>query len=322
VRRPIASLLLAVAALVAASAVAGPAFAAQAGPCTNITCVDRDRPLFFTGLENGLQVRRLDSDGGGATVTLDLPHNVLPSVNRDRTKIAYINTRQTDLGITSTLMVTDVSHGVSPLSVVKGMNVTSVSMSPDGAKVAFAGSVGKPASHEEIYVVGATGGVVTQLTGGSVDEAPAWSPDGSKIAFSRASAGGMFKVYVMNPNGAQITAVTGQDARHPAWSPDGRSIAYSTAIRDKDQEIYWTPVDHFLPHRITTRAGFDDNPTWSPDGTRIAFDDQAPWVGANINIANSHVRVANVDGSNLKQLTEPGATPDWGYPVVPPVTTQ
>ena len=74
---------------------------------------------------------------------------------------------------------------------------------------------------------------LTKLTNNSWDdEYPVWSPDGSKIAFT-ANPQGNFDIFIMNPDGTDITAVTSSPSNEadPSWFPDGRSIAYTKEIK-------------------------------------------------------------------------------------------
>jgi Tol biopolymer transport system component len=71
----------------------------------------------------------------------------------------------------------------------------------------------------------------TVLTNSPEDNfAPTWSPDGSKIAFSRVlGEGARRQIYVMDADGRNETPVTDDSsfASEPAWSPDGTKIAFS-----------------------------------------------------------------------------------------------
>jgi TolB protein len=85
---------------------------------------------------------------------------------------------------------------------------------------------------------------------------PAWSPDGSRIVFSR-STGAHFHVYVMDADGSnvqQLTDVEYNDA-YVTWSPDGKKIAFTRFDEEGSGDVF-------------TR---DSAPAWSPDGDRIAF---------------------------------------------------
>ena len=77
-----------------------------------------------------------------------------------------------------------------------------------------------------------------------IDEQPAWSPDGSKIAFVSHRPGDTNRnVYVMNSNGSGTAAnltendddpvYQGHDDG-PSWSPDGSRIVYSNGTSDSE----------------------------------------------------------------------------------------
>lgn len=89
-----------------------------------------------------------------------------------------------------------------------------------------------------ICVMNLDGSGIVQLTSGDfhiLDDAPVWSPDGSKIAFNRQTgidATGSYEdsaVYVMNSDGSALTRLTPPSlgfCESPAWSPDGRKLAF------------------------------------------------------------------------------------------------
>jgi TolB protein len=63
------------------------------------------------------------------------------------------------------------------------------------------------------------------MPGGALD--PAWTPDGSWVAFAGREGYGS-DIYAVQPEGSSFTRLTneGMLARSPAWSPDGRHLAY------------------------------------------------------------------------------------------------
>ena len=127
--------------------------------------------------------------------------------------------------------------------------VSALAWSPRGTKIALARhrTFGRNA---DIYVMNADGSNMTNLTKGERGNNPAWSLDGTKIAFDRSG-----DVYTMNPDGSQQTKLTNSPAVDvdPTWSPDGTKIAF-VSDRDGDQEIY---VMAALPEDAT-------NPSASP----------------------------------------------------------
>ena len=76
----------------------------------------------------------------------------------------------------------------------------------------------------EIYVVNASGGGLRRLTRNlGDDQAPSWSPDGTKIAFTSERHGGISEIFVMNADGTLQTRLTRNLIPDylPAWGPSG-----------------------------------------------------------------------------------------------------
>ncbi len=98
--------------------------------------------------------------------------------------------------------------------------------SRDGKFIAFQGTDAE-GNNPGIYVMPFGGGAPVRLTSHESDRSPAFSPDGSQVAYM-STRGGNWDVYVVSSSGGeprQVTTTPGNDGL-PTWSPDGTRLAY------------------------------------------------------------------------------------------------
>ena len=133
---------------------------------------------------------------------------------------------------------------------------------------------------------------------------PAWSPDGTEIAFSSRRSTS-FDIEVMNADGTGTKSLTStkENDTHPTWSADGRRIAFR-----REGDIYVMNADGSDARRISDISAEESDPAWSPDGEWIAYIRRAPGTLAH------EVWIMRPDGSARRALTKQNGrafTPAW-----------
>ncbi|MBI4260751.1 MAG: PD40 domain-containing protein [Actinobacteria bacterium] len=176
-------------------------------------------------------------------------------------------------------------------------------------KIAF--STTRGGGDYSIYSMNPDGtGIAPLIEGPWNDSVPAYSADGTRIAF-QSNRNHLpwwhFDIFVASADGTGQTRLTttGTDGA-PAWSPDGTRIAFVRHWWGAD--VFVMGADGSNQVNITNAPGNDSEPVWSPDGSRIAFSSDR--VGGYYALF-----LMDPDGTDVVQLTWPGIghdqRPSW-----------
>jgi Tol biopolymer transport system component len=180
---------------------------------------------------------------------------------------------------------------------------------PDGTMIAFETVTRSDEVTAGIDVVDLNSGQVTELAPGRPSFMPAWSPDGSRIAFVSYEGDPSeieeidVDIYLMDADGGDVRRLAHQEGMDmgPRWSPDGRHI------------VWWTMETAGGPHHMfmaeaedgkVEALGTGSRPVWSPDGKHIAFLD-------TVDTDNVDVFVQDTDSSKRINLSGDPSQDVW-----------
>ncbi len=145
--------------------------------------------------------------------------------------------------------------------------------SPDGEKIVFVRHDAN-SNQPELCLIPALGGNVVPLLPWA--ENPAWSPDGSRLAFIVRKPGEMETLVTSASDGSDARVILRSDDVYPffgraTWSPDGKLVAASRSRGGMNREIWTLPAQGGDPARLTKdpQGVVNDSPVFAPDGRGI-----------------------------------------------------
>lgn len=265
-------------------------------------------PDIFSVLPNGRALHQLTS--GPAS-------DICPSWSADGKEIAFCSNRTGTSELNSTWQIWTMKHNGTQLRQVTNLSVNALfpDFSPAGDRIAFMAGQGPDV---DIHVVDRRTGATTRLTTTpGFDGYPAWSPDGSRIAFISARPGisdtgapqsGVPQVWVMDADGTdpvQLTHDAAPKGQLPDWSPDGTRIAYQS-VGTGNGDIYVIDADGSDRKQLTSTSEQEFGPAWSPDGRQIAF---VRVFGGGL--LDRSIYVMDADGSDAHAIAAGSRVPTW-----------
>ena len=221
---------------------------------------DGESILFATNRDGNHEIYMMDVNGENQRNISNHPaYDGHPNFSPDGQKIIFNSSRIMSPNHSVDSAFTRTSNIELYEMNLDGSNVTRVTrypswdtypdISPDGTKIAFRrrtvdNILGKEIGNSEVFIANRDGSDAYNISNHPAHDGwPAWSPDGTKIAFaSERERARNWQIYTINIDGSELTRLTefdsqGAEFTKPQWSPDGDKIL-CTRTKDGNVEIF------------------------------------------------------------------------------------
>lgn len=197
-------------------------------------------------------------------------------------------------------------------------------VSPDGQTIAISSDGETGAGELLLSLVSTGGGAIEPIEAiestGLGHSDPAWSPDGTRIAFSynaRSGGTGAPRIGIVTVEDATLRLLRGNGYANPSWSPDGTLIA-AERTTGRGRDIVILDAQRGGEVARLTSDGRSFAPAFAPDGTQLAYL-HLEGQGVDLRIMTLETTASGVDLMDDKAITEDGSLdasspPTWWMP--------
>jgi Tol biopolymer transport system component len=306
------------------------ALAAAASAFVSVSAQRLDqREIVFDSRLDGSEIWAIKPDGSGLRRLTHSPtgtSNQDPRWSPDGRQIAFVSNRYAPSQERPRREIYVMNRDGSDVQRLTSLlrDCWSPEWSPDGRRIAFVSDeAAAPAAGETrkvIYVMDANGSNIRRLMtdqtfSSQAELTPAWSPDGTRIAFTGLARGQEdHEIYILELETSTLTQLTDNNDydAHVAWSPDGQHLSFDSDRDPPYGGIYVMRPDGSQVVRLTNHPRMENAARWSRDGQRLAFNSTRDYDSNDLR--NMEIYVMNRDGSGLRRLTNNSVKdthPDW-----------